>query len=248
MSEIRLETFIKISQTLQKSGGNLMKSFSFCLLVLVAFGLIFPSNAFACACCAEPGTYVLRTGKPESFELDILNEIKFDKDAGLYMTDAGFDLIKGLKEIEKDMESESWTASPFDFELTNSFAAKTWKFNFKTPTGKTGVLTLPMPAQMVQYKVDIHDGKTIGAGGPMLYKEWRFKGNVSSGTGIFKSSIVRPTTYFLVLQGRGNVCDSAENFTDWRLEINGKNADYAFIGSLSSGVDYTEDEQEETEK
>ena len=211
-----------------------MKSLLFFLLVFAAFALVFPSNALACACCAETGTYWLRTGKVETYELDLLKEMKFASDAALYMTEAGFDGIKGLSALEKDFESESWTAAPADFSLVNSFAAKTWKFDLKTPTGKTGTLSLPMPAQILQYSVDIHDGSDRGLG-PLLYKEWRFKGVVASGTGIFKSSIVRPTSYFLVFQGRGRACDEVSNFGYWRLEITGKNADYAFFGKLRSG-------------
>lgn len=209
-----------------------MKSLLFFLFVFAAFGMIAPSNALACACCAEPGTYSIWTGKAGEYQLGLLGEMEFDKAAALYMTAAGFDNIKGLSELEKDFESESWTASPGEFDLTNTFAAKTWKFSFKTPTGKVGTLTLPMPVQMLQFKVDIHDEEDR-PNGPLLYKEWRFKGIVSSGTGIFKSSIIRPTTYFLVLQGRGNGCDNAEDFTHWHLEINGKRADYEFFGKLS---------------
>ena len=222
-----------------------MKSVLFFLFVFVAFGLFFPSKALACACCAEPGEYMLWTGKPSENEMSILGEMKFDTDAGLYMNAAGFDGIKGLKELEKEMESESWVASPGEFDLVNSFTARTWRFNFKTKSGKSGVLTLPLPAQMLQYKVDIHDGKPSGGGGPLLYKEWRFKGTVTSGTGIFKASIIRPTTYFLVFQGRGNGCDNTEDFSHWRLEISGRNAVYAIFGGLSTGRSYEEDAQEE---
>ncbi len=208
-----------------------MKKLLFYLLVFAAFGLIFPSNAMACACCAEPGTYMIRTGKASEYELGLLREMTFDGEATLFMTEAGFDGIKGLSEAEMGMEAEGWTGSVQDFDIANTFVAKTWKFNFEASTGKSGILTLPMPAQMLQFKVDIHDNKDRGLG-PVLYKEWRFRGAVSSGTGIFKSSIIRPTSYFLVFQGRGNGCDNAEDFTHWRLEINGRKAKYAFFGKL----------------
>jgi hypothetical protein len=39
-----------------------------------------------------------------------------------------------------------------------------------------------------------------------------------------------------VLQGRGNSCDTAEDFTHWRLKITGNKADYAFYGELSTPV------------
>ncbi len=221
-----------------------MKKVSFFLAALFVSVLLLPVNALACACCAEGGEYSIRTSKPSDYELGLLNEMKFDNAAFLYMTEAGFDMIKGLDSIQKDYESDSWTADSRGFDLTNTFAAKTWKFNFKTPTGKSGTLTFPLPAQMVTFKVDIHDGKTVGAGGPLLYKEWRFKGNLQSGNGFFQAGIVRPTTYFLVLQGRGNGCDNAEDFTSWLLEINGRKANYRFFGELSSGRS-DEDEDEE---
>jgi len=215
------------------------------LMVFAAVCLFcFSIDAFACACCSETGEYHIWTGKPDKYNVDLVSEMKFDQAAYLYMNEAGFDMMKGLDSIAKAYESDSWVASPEYFSLTNAFAAKTWKFNFKTKDGKNGVLTLPMPLQMVQFKADIHDGKTSGGGGPLLYKEWRFKGNVQSGSGFFQAGIVKPTSYFLVLQGRGNSCDNAEDFTAWRLEIDGRKAKYAFFGKLASGkAESGEDEQ-----
>ena len=197
--------------------------------------LIFPVSSFACACCAEPGAYSISTLKPNEYNVELLSNMKFDKAAFLFMTEAGFDGIKGLDSIAKSYESHFWTASPEFFSLMNTFSAKTWKFNFATKDGKSGALTLPLPVQMLNFKADIHDDKQGGGGGPLLYKEWRFKGVVQTGNGFFQSRIIKPTTYFLVLQGRGNNCDNAEDFTHWRLEITGRKADYAFFGELSSG-------------
>ncbi|CAN5813515.1 hypothetical protein BH20ACI4_BH20ACI4_20410 [soil metagenome] len=216
----------------------------FCVLFLL---LILQSNAFACACCAEPGTYSIWTGKADGYYLDVVNGIKFDEKAYLYMNEAGFEAIKGLSEIGKDFESDSWVASAGQFDFKGSYAAKMWKLNFKTKSGKTGTLNLPMPAQMLTFKVDIHDGKTSG-GGPLLYKEFRFKGNVQTGNGFFQKGIVKPTSYFLVLKGRGNGCDNSEDFTHWYLEIRGKNAEYEFFGKLdSANPEYIFDEQTEDE-
>jgi hypothetical protein len=198
--------------------------------------LSLAEGVFACACCSEPGTYRLWTGKPNEYQMSLLEEIKYDQAAYLFMTDAGFDGIKGLDNIAKSYDSNNWVASPEYFSLSNVFAAKTWKFNFKTKDGKAGTLVLPMPAQMLSYVVDTHESDDEELGnGPVLYKEWRFKGNVQTGSGFFQPSVIRPTTYFLVLQGRGNNCDNAFDFTHWRLEISGRKADYAFFGKLSSG-------------
>ncbi len=222
-----------------------MKSKLFLFAALLSIAALFPTDAFACACCAESGHYSIRTSKPEEFQLNILQKMKFNKTAGLYLTVAGFELVKGLSVIEQEMFTDSWTAEPGAIGFSSIFAAKTWKLNFKTPKGKIGVLTLPTPAQMVNFSVDIHDGKSIGAGGPMLYKEWRFKGNVQSGTGFLQAGIAKPTTYFLVFQGRGNGCDDVTNFTDWHLEINGAKAKYEFFGELDSGVSVYGDEDAE---
>lgn len=225
-----------------------MKKFSltFCALFLL---LIFQNNAFACACCAEPGTYSIWTGKPEGYYLDVVNGIKFNEKSYLYTTEAGFAMIKGLSEIEKDFNSDSWVASAGEFDFTGSYAAKMWKLNFKTKSGKTGTLNLPMPAQMLTFKVDIHDGKRGGGGGgPLLYKEFRFKGNVQTGNGFFQKGITKPTTYFLVFKGRGNGCDNSEDFTNWYLEISGKNASYEFFGKLdSANPDFVFDEEDAEE-
>jgi hypothetical protein len=205
-----------------------------CLTIFAVVCLfVLSNNALACACCAEPGTYSIWTGKPADYTLEILSDIKFDTNATLYMTEAGFESIKGLGAIQAEYEGKSWTAQGGKFDLVNQFTNKTWKFTLKTPSGKTGTLSLPMPSQMIQFKVDIHD--TPEDLNTQLYKEFRFKGNVQSGTGFFASSIVRPTTYFLVFQGRGNGCDNAEDFSHWMLEINGKKARYQFNGKLSSG-------------
>ncbi|WP_224368909.1 hypothetical protein [Hyalangium versicolor] len=215
-----------------------MEPVSFFLLALGALGLLLPTNALACGCCSELGTYTTSTEKSDTNTVELLQEMKFDKTATLFIVAGGFDSpnnMKGLRELEKDFESESGSASYGEFDLANTFAAKTWQLNFKTPTGKSGTLTLPMPTQMTQFKVDIHDGRASSGGGPFLYKEWRFKGNVTTGTGFFKSSIIQPTTYVLVLQGRGNLCDKVEDFTHWHLEVEGKNAEYSFFGKMSSG-------------
>lgn len=211
-----------------------VKSFKLISLTLF-FVLSTVLPVFACACCSEPGTYSIWTGKPDSFYTNILKEIQFDKGAYLYMTEAGFGNIKGLSSIEAEFNDGSWAASPGSLDLVNTFNGRVWTFTIKSPKGKTGTLRLPIPSQMLAFKVDIHDGKTSGGGGPLLYKELRFKGTVGGGGGFFGSSIVRQTSYFLVFQGRGNGCDSPDDFNNWNLEITGKKARYQFFGELSSG-------------
>jgi hypothetical protein len=206
------------------------------VLFLTAIFLSLPNAGLACACCAEPGLYHLRTGKPSTYELGLMKEFEFSSVAKLYLTEADFAIIKGLDDIEKESGSEAFISSGGAFDLVNSFTGKLWKFEIRSKAGKRGVLTLPMPSQMVTFKVDIHD-EDDRPNGPILYKEFRFKGNVSGGTGIFRSSIARPSTYFLVFQGRGNGCDNASDFTHWRLEVSGPRAAYSFYGKLDSAAE-----------
>ncbi len=191
-----------------------------------------PVSIFACACCAEPSEYYLSSGRPVTYTLDVIRDIEFSKPAHLFMTEAGFDMIKGLDPIKQEYESDSWTADS-SFDLAAAFTGKLWTFNLKTPKGKSASLVLPMPTQMVTYKVDIHDQEDR-PNGPLLYKEFRFKGTLTSAGGFARSGYLRGTTYFLVFQGRGNGCDNASDFTHWRLEVNGPRSDYAFYGKLDT--------------
>ncbi len=200
------------------------------MTAICAFVLLFTTESFACACCAEKGEYSISTQTPDKYKLDLLSTMNFNGAAELYTTAAEFDGIKGLNAIKAGYDANNWETTPNFFTLENMFSAKTFKFNFKTADGKTGTLVLPLPAQMLSFKADIHD---TTEGEVNLYKEWRFKGTVGSGNGFFKAGILKPTTYFLVLQGRGNNCDNAEDFKHWRLEITGKNADYAFFGKMN---------------
>jgi hypothetical protein len=140
-------------------------------------------------------------------------------------------------------ESGKGLAHPAEnYSLSGSLVGNVWKLTFRNGD-ESGTLDLPLPAKMFRYAADIHDGQTIGGDSrkPLLYKEWRFEGEVN-GTGFFKGGIVARTKYFLVLQGRGNSCDAAEDFTHWRLKIIGKNADYAFYGELGAPVPEKENE------
>ncbi len=183
----------------------------------------FSSNIFACACCTEPGTYVLHTSKPSEYMIGLLKTVKFKSGGTLFQTDAGFDAVKGIAASEDEMAS--------GLDLVGSFLGSTWDFTLRTGNGKLGKLILPLPAKMVNYRVDQREGDDR-PNGPLLYKELRFNGTVGSGSGIVKPGIVRPTSYFLVLQGRGNNCDDVRDFTHWRLEISGRRAQYAFFGEL----------------
>jgi len=182
--------------------------------------LLLPARAWACACCSHEGTYYVSTGRPSEYELSLVRQIRFGQTARLYQTEA--DLEETAKGLAQPSES---------YALGGSLVGGVWKLTFRDGK-KTGTLSLPLPARMTSYTADIHDGQTSGGGGPLLYKEWRFEGQVT-GTGLFRTGMVGPTKYLLVLQGRGNACQNAEDFKHWRLRISGRKAEYAFYGELA---------------
>ncbi len=140
--------------------------------------------------------------------------------AELY-TDAGYpETIKGISPLNTS------------FSVAGLLNGNAWAFDFKDDKQKAGKLDLTKPLSMVEYMVDLPDANVEGE--VKLYKEWRFEYRVQNATGIFKNGFAPSSEYFLVLQGYGNVCTSAADFTKWRLEISGRKAEFSFFGNLSA--------------
>lgn len=196
-------------------------------LVLLALA----SEVLACACCAERGTYSVSTGKLASYELELLKEMKFGPGAEIYLTAASYDDIRGLPEVIKEFE----TTSSSEFDLVDTFTGSTWTLNFMTEGERKGTLVLPRPATMTSRRVHIPDNDSTSMN-VVLYKEWVFSGSVRSGSGFFRPATARPARYTLVFQGHGNNCDNAEDFTNWRLEVTGPRADFAFFGKMEAAI------------
>lgn len=202
--------------------------YSFGLLLTIS---MLSGNIFACACCAEPGTRSEYTTKTDSFIRDLMKEIKFAPETNLFMTEAGFDTITGIDPIRK--EDEQLGGPLVEFSTAGTFSAKGWQMTLKTGKGLSATFNLPIPLKYTEFRVDIHDRKEMPLG-PWLYKEIRFNGLVTA-TGFAKAGAVRNTKYELVFSGRGVGCNEVEDFTHWRLDIDGPKAGYAFFGKLSSG-------------
>ena len=193
-------------------------------LLLFTILLLLPSELFACACCAEKGHYSINTAKPAENEIALLKKINFS-DAELYITAAGTENISGLNPI-----GENYQVSML---FNDNFGTMSFK---DIVNDKRGTLNLFKPGEMTDFKVDIHDGKDGGAGSPLLYKELRFKGGIGDKKGIFHNRIKGSARYFLILQGRGNICTNAEDFTNWRMEVRGNKANYTFFGTLKTDL------------
>ena len=181
--------------------------------------LFLARHADACACCTDAGAYHVTTDAPlDDFKRFGIERLRFDSLAQLYLTEAGEDAVKGLSSI----------SATNTVEVVHE--PKQWRFTFRTEDHRTGSLTLPIPAKMGTFAADLHEGEHGGLG-PALYKEWRFQGS-AKGNGIFEAGFAAPARYTLILQGRGNGCDSESDFHHWRLEISGRKASYAFFGKL----------------
>ncbi len=187
----------------------------FTILLLVFFASPLKSLANYCACCAERGEYLVKTVKPTKFELDELKRLEID-DTNLFIA-MGSDTVEGISPL-----SDVFTSKLL---MQNAL----WKFSFTDNKNNLGVLNLAKSPTMIDFRAD-----TYNEGEPILYKELRFKYKLTSATGFFQKGFTPTTDYFLVLQGKGNNCMAAEQFTHWRLEITGKKANYAFFGKLKA--------------
>lgn len=192
-----------------------------CSFAMLAVLLLLPVGAWACACCSNEGDYYVNSGRPSEHEQGIVRQLRFGPTAKLYATAADAEVTaKGVAHVAES------------YALGGSLNGGVWKLTFRDGN-QTGTLSLPLPARMTSYSADIRDGQTSPGGGPLLYKEWRFEGQVS-GTGFFRAGVAGPTKYILVLQGRGNGCQDAGDFKHWRLQINGRRASFAFYGELAN--------------
>ncbi|HVF47122.1 MAG TPA: hypothetical protein VNA17_06120 [Pyrinomonadaceae bacterium] len=199
------------------------------IFISVAMLSITVSAAGYCACCVERGYYDVRTEKVETFHTGLVEGMKFNKIADLYMTEAGYDGIKGLPGLKTEINNDGVVG----FDLVDSFLNNTWTLNIASRSGKKGVLTLPMPPRITIFKFDTRDEDNVDRGlGVSLYKQLGFTGRVARGTGIFRAATARPATYTLIFHGSGNGCDSSADFRAWRLELNGPRAGFVLLGKL----------------
>lgn len=211
-----------------------MKRTPLTLILLPILVFSFFHNTYACACCAEPGTYFSVTSPVDDYEKEMLAGIKFSPTAALYMDAAGFEVIRGLAGFEDAWDASETGADFYEIGLSGGFGNGKWMWTLKLGN-LSGSIELPLPAEHEYFGADIHDSKQSGGGGPLLYKELRFKGKVGSGTGFFSEGIRNGADFRLVFQGRGNGCNNAEDFSHWHLSVNGRDARYSFYGELPLG-------------
>jgi len=179
------------------------------------------AKANACACCASRGTWLHDNITPNAYQLGELKKLSGKSTVQLYQTEAGSDAIKGMAITDVDYYT----------------AAITWKGNIgvitvSTGDGKSGTLSFKMPASMHSIKMDLNNVPDSSMSDVSLYLEWNFKTAITGGTGIFRNTMIAPAFCTLAFQGRGGMCDEAQNFTHWRFDVSGKKAAYSFFGPV----------------
>ena len=156
-------------------------------LFSVAMGvtlLLLPSRVWACACCAHPGEYQIDFVKPDEFKFSVIKRIRFGTKAELWTGEA-----------DPEVAAEGLAHPADSYSLTGSLVGNVWKLTFLNGD-ESGSLALPLPSKMLRFAADIHDGRTKpGYPEPVLYKEWRFEGEVN-GTALLRAeSLPKPNTF-----------------------------------------------------
>jgi len=199
-----------------RTRGTVRFSVGLALLALMIIASAGPARS--CACCADAGYRFERTGIIEPDERDMLAAIRFDSMASLASPE--YD-IEGLPVPSYDDSGDF-----YGFSLEAAFGVDRWTFNFADNGVLQGTIVFPLPRDIEQFHVDLHDGAVrTGAGGPMLYKEWRL-----NGPAILNGRTA--TQIRLIFHGRGNTCTSEGDFSHWTLIAEGTGARFMVFGDL----------------
>ena len=177
-----------------------------------------PSDAFACACCTDPGERNVDVSKLETSMIEMIKEVEFAKKVELFTGAGGVESIQGIEApSERYAVKITWEKDRAVIELNDD-------------KGHSGSLSLQFPDKISIFEVDTHDGPKKPYG-PALYKEWKLTGK-ASGTSAFSAANDPGQLLTLILQGRGNACTSPNDFTHWTLVMEGPKANYLLFGDL----------------
>jgi hypothetical protein len=194
-------------------GASLALAVCAALLVLAGSG-----GALACACCTNAGQRNVNVATLDSGRAAEIERLRFGGAAQLFVGEGGPESIDGIT-----TPAESYT-------LTAAWQGDRLVFTFADAQGHTGTLSLLRPGKVSIFEVDPRDGADQGLG-PVLYKEWKLTSKAAV-TGVFASGMGPSQVITLIVQGRGNSCTSAEDFSHWTLVVEGPKANYSFFGEL----------------
>lgn len=174
---------------------------------------------YACACCTNTGQRNVGVFKLDGLRLSEIEHVRFAPVAHLFTGEADADAVRGI----------AVPSSHYDLSVTRQ--ARRWVFSFRDAQGRSGTLILAIPKSIAVFEVDPRRGEPEGGLGPALYKEWRLT-SPAAGTGVFAPGAGKGQLVTLVLQGHGNSCAGAADFTHWTLVVSGPVARYHLYGDL----------------
>ncbi|MFH1343261.1 MAG: hypothetical protein ABIL01_18945 [Pseudomonadota bacterium] len=186
------------------------------LAILALFSTASP--AFACACCTHEGQRNVATVALDSGKRQEIESLRFAGKATLFAGEGDAADIAGI------------TTPSASYELTAKWLDDRLELSFRDQLGRTGMLSMARPKTMSVFEVDPRDRPDRGQG-PALYKEWKLSAP-AAGSGVFQPGIAPRQLLTLILQGNGNSCTSAIDFSHWTLVMQGPKANYTLFGDL----------------
>jgi len=195
---------------------------SFNALVLLATLLACAAwhDARACACCTSPGERFDDVMPLDSYYSEQLRQIRFGETVKLHLGEAEPETVQGI-------------TTPSDkYEVQAAWRGKQLIFTLRDKAGRSGQLIETQPKNISVFRVDPRPQvQPEPPRGPPLYVEWRLTSK-AAGAGVFAVGTGARQSLTLVLQGSGNNCSAATDFTHWMLVMDGPKAKYHFFGEL----------------
>lgn len=191
------------------------------ILVVLVFAPV--NSARACACCPEVGYRYEGVNEIDTAGRAMLQQIRFTSRAEL---NGSADDTLGLIERSSDGPEEFPV-----YVLAISVEPGLLKFKLSREGQERGEISFPLPAVMTRFAVDPRDpADAENPRGPTLYREWRLTGDATLTGMVAKGT--HTAQIQLILQGRGNYCVDAQDFTHWSLVVEGKAIQFTLIGEL----------------
>lgn len=188
------------------------------IFVLGQFSPAFISFALACACCTNDGQRNVATVALDSGKRQEIESLRFADKATVFTGEGDVDGVEGIA-----------APSP-TYKLAAKWVDDRLVLSFRDGSGHTGTLSLARPGTMSVFEVDPRDRPDKGQG-PRLYKEWKLSAP-AAGSGVFAPGLAPRQTLTLILQGSGNSCTSAIDFSHWTVVMQGPKANYTLFGDL----------------
>lgn len=198
-----------------------MKKAGALLLCAIWAGLASVQQAFACACCADPGYREHMVLPVSAYDISVLSELELDGPGNLYMTACAEDCVSGLTWFQDTADTKfSISGNRVSIIVTPDASART-------------VLKADLPDEMSYLARDLKPGD---ASTPVwLETEFLIPLKVfGSGPGWSGGPEAVPAE--LIFYGIGNACPDIASANHWVLDVGGpeQKARFRLFGKVLS--------------